>query len=190
MRIEGSENIPKSGAYIIAPNHNCWADSPIIISALYKEIIKRKLFFIAASRKYKCLGGLPIDWKNKGQVIETTLSLLEKGEIVGIFPEGGANESNSLLPGKTGLARLVLWSGCPVIPIGVIGTSGRGPITSSLKIFTPARYVTLKIGRPLHYEKINRSETTSKILHNTTEQIMEKIAELSGKNYNHGFPNT
>jgi len=181
-RIEGRDNLSSGRAFIIAANHNSWVDAPLLISALY-NILKRKIYYIAATSWYQKLGAIGINKKHKGRVIEQGLKLLNNNEIVGIFPEGRANESSQLLSGKTGAARLALWSGQPVIPAGIIGTAERNPIFAVKKLFSKGHQVIIRFGSPINLNQISPVETTIELLRDTTRQIMQEIAMLCDKTY-------
>lgn len=181
-RIEGRDNLLSDQGFIVAANHNSWVDAPLLISTLY-NIFGRKIYYIAATNWYQKLGAIGINKKHKGQVIEQGLKLLNNNEIVGIFPEGRANESAQLLPGKTGVARIALWSGRSVIPAGIIGTAERNPIFAIKKLFSKGHQVIIRFGTPISFNQITPAETTIELLRDTTKKIMLEIAKLCDKKH-------
>ncbi len=186
-RVLGREHIPETEPLIIVANHNSWIDPALIISALY-PVVKRKIWFIAASKKYRALGGLPIDRINKGRVIDEATAILQRGGVVGIFPEGNANGTGGLHHGRTGAARLALRSGATVLPIGVRNTTGTNPIAAIYNVCT-ARNIILDVGSPLRFQKTSAEAITYERLQGVTADILNHLAILSGKKNNHGLPN-
>ncbi len=181
-RVQGAENLPRAGGFIIASNHNSWIDAPIIISAFYR-LLERKIYFIAASGKYAGLGGLTIDWKDKKKVISDALKVLANQWIVGIFPEGRSNKDTILLKGKTGVARLALWSGLPVVPVGILGTKERKPFQAIRSMIKAKKNIRLNIGQPLYFKAKKPAQTRLNDLYTVTDNIMSRIAEMSEKKH-------
>lgn len=184
----GLNQVPATGALIIVANHNSWIDPALIISTLY-PLLKRPICFIAASGKYRALGGLPIDRSNKAQVVDTAVALLNKGGAIGVFPEGNANSTGDLQHGRTGAARLALRSGAPVLPIGVRYTQGKNPL-AVLRDLLRAKHATLEIGAPLRYQKTSAEGITYELLQAVTRDIIKHLAILSGKHNSYGLPNS
>jgi len=178
--IEGLENIPQQSNFIIAANHNAWIDSPFIWAALTK-VINKKIYAVAATKKFKWMGAIPIDPKNKAKTVDIFVDLIKKGKIVAIFPEGNSNSERTLREPKTGVARLALRSGRPVIPIGIKGTKGRTFIPGILRFFlTPAR-PTIKVGRPMTFPEFYGQREDEYLLHKVSRLIMAEISQLCGK---------
>ncbi|MFA5107598.1 MAG: lysophospholipid acyltransferase family protein [Patescibacteria group bacterium] len=186
-RVLGREHIPENEPLVIVANHNSWIDPALIISTLY-PVVKRKIWFIAASKKYRALGGLPIDWANKGRVIDDATAILQEGGVIGIFPEGNANGTGELHHGRTGAARLALRTGAAVLPIGVRNTTGTNPLAAMYTACT-AKSIALEIGSPLLYPKTLPEEITYARLQDVTADILNHLAILSGKHNNHGLSN-
>ncbi|MFH1367060.1 MAG: lysophospholipid acyltransferase family protein [Patescibacteria group bacterium] len=179
-RIEGLENIPRQGNYILAANHNAWIDSPYIWAVLTK-VINEKIYAVAATKKFRWMGAIPIDPKNKAKTVDLFVDLLKKGKIVAIFPEGNSNPNKILREPKTGVARLALRSKLPVIPIGIKGTKGRTFIPGLLRFFfTPAR-PTITVGRPMTFPEFYGQTENEYLLHKVSRLIMQEISKLCGK---------
>ena len=179
-RVEGLENIPRQGNFILAGNHNAWIDSPFFFATLTR-VIKEKIYAVAATKKFKWLGAIPIDPKNKEKTVDLFVDLLKKGRIAAIFPEGNSNPAKTLREPKTGVARLALRSRLPVIPMGIKGTKGVSFVSGILRFFfTPSR-ATIKIGRPMTFQEFYGQKEDEYLLHKVTRLIMEEISELCGK---------
>ncbi len=186
-RIEGRENIPQQGSFIVASNHIDSLDYWFIGNVLKEKL--RSLRFVGALDTIMTAvqSGLlyyfsePIIINRKAgdrkTIMEKMISCLEKGEIVVLFPEGDTNRKRGLLRGKTGVAELALRSGCPVLTIGL----SRVP-------YSAKRIVS--IGKPLRFsEEEGISEDNGryyKLLRKTTDIIMREISILSKKPYIYG----
>lgn len=173
-KISGVDNLPKKGGYIIVANHQSWIDAAVIISALHR-ITGRKIYFIASTGKYKSVGAIPIDPKDKDSVIDTALEYLEKDNIVGIFPGGQANQ-DVVHKGKTGAARLAIWSGLPILPMRIKGTRGNNPVSAIGHYMTSNIFIS--IGPQLEFQQKSRAKTTKELLVETTATIMSSINKL------------
>ena len=122
---EGVENIPKSGAYILAGNHIHLLDPGPIMS-----ITKRNIHFLAKSSLFKFpqslifnnMGLIPVNRDNKDRdAYEKAVEYLNKGEIIGIYPEGTRERGRGLLPFKTGVVRMAYETNTPIIPFATVG---------------------------------------------------------------------
>jgi len=123
----GYEQIPASGAAIIASNHRSFFD-PFVIGTMSR----RPIYYVAKSELFRnpvlawfisALGGFPVE-RGTGDrdAIHTAKELLARGELVLIFPEGTRTRPGPLAKPKRGVGRLALESGAPVIPVAIIGT--------------------------------------------------------------------
>lgn len=188
--IDSLENLPKTGPYIIASNHVGLIDYFFIASAII-PYTKRKIHFLSKREKWRdCLGDLIVKkwWgcivinpDNKEQSLEEAIDYLQKGEIIGIFPEGEASKGNELLRGKTGVAKLVIRSGTPVVSVGFLGPLGSKSFITTIKnIIHSYKKVNIKIGRPMTF---HREEISGQSLDEVTRGIMKNIASLCGKAY-------
>lgn len=192
-QIEGLENLPKNGPYIIAANHIGFIDYFFIASVII-PFTKRKIHFMAKGEKWrdwlgdrivkKCWGAIVIDPENKAKCLEEALDYLRQGEICAIYPEGEASKNpNELFKGRSGAARLSLISKAPVVPVGL-----EGPLVSTCSfidffrnIFHFYKKISMKIGQPLTF--YSDGPINEKLLEEATRAIMKEIASLSGKNY-------
>jgi 1-acyl-sn-glycerol-3-phosphate acyltransferase len=179
-KIEGLENLPQNTNFIVAANHNSWIDSPIMAASLFYKI-RKKVYFIASSIKWRFLGGLAISQKNKSKVLDKALELLKKGKILCLFPEGASNPKKTLLPGKTGVARLAIWSRLPIVPVGIIGTESKNSLRSFLSFWLFWREIVIKIGKPFNFDEFFNREINEDTLREATRKIMVSIASLCGK---------
>ena len=100
--------------------------------------------------------------------------------MFGIYPEGTRSHDGRLYKGRTGVARLALLSGAPVIPSAIIGTDIIAPPG---KIVTKIVSPTVKFGEPLDFSRYHGMSEDRFILRSITDEIMYAIMELSGQEY-------
>jgi 1-acyl-sn-glycerol-3-phosphate acyltransferase len=190
--IEGLEHIPTTGAAILASNHLAVADSfllPLQVPRRITFLAKREYFtepgFKGFVKKqfFSGVGQVPIDRSggNAAQAaMDTAVRLLREGNLLGIYPEGTRSPDGRLYKGKTGVARMALEAGVPVIPVAMIGTDKVNPIGS--KMWRPG-HVHVKVGAPLDFSRYEGMAGDRFIERSMTDEIMYALMELSGQTY-------
>lgn len=190
--VVGSENIPETGGVILASNHLSFIDSVFL-----PILIKRRVYFLAKSEYFKgrglkgwltknfmlATGQLPID-RSGGQASEasliTGLGVLDSGNVLGIYPEGTRSPDGKLYRGRTGVARMILESGVPVLPVAMIDTDKAMPIGSKLP---KIRRIGTVIGEPIDFSRFQGMQSDRFILRSVTDEIMYELNALSGQTY-------
>lgn len=179
----GLENIPLEGPGIVAANHLSHLDGLIINGAsAYRG--RREVVFFAAEDVYQnnfifktmcnIVNCIPVKRDETDRVsLLKAIRLLKNDKLFGIFPEGRRSRDGKVGEAKDGVAILALVTGIPVIPIGIDGTYEALP--RKAKFIKPAK-VTLKIGKPLIFNKVKRPSDL--LISNTREQIMYEINML------------
>lgn len=185
---EGMDRLPTSGGAIIAPNHISVLDSffvPLVLprrityvgKAEYMDSWKTKYLFPA-------MGMVPIDRSGgdaaKG-ALETAADVLGAGELFGIYPEGTRARDGLLHKGHTGIARLALRTGCPIVPVGIIGTKEVQPPDARLP--RPFMRVHMRFGDPVDVARYADRADDRLVLRQITDEVMFEIAALSGQTY-------
>lgn len=185
---EGREHVPSSGGAIIAPNHISVLDSffvPLTVGrrmtyvgkAEYMDSWKTKYVFPA-------IGMIPID-RSGGDAstaaLDAAASVLEAGELFGIYPEGTRSRSGRLHRGHTGMARLALRTGCPIVPVGIIGSDEVQP--PDARFPQPFRRVHIRFGRPVSVERYRDRAGDRMVLRQITDEVMFEVRNLSGQEY-------
>ncbi len=188
----GAEHIPEHGGAILAGNHVSVADS--FFAPLH---MKRRVTFLAKSEYFtekgfkgrlkkwffSGAGQVPIDRGGASaahDALMTGIRLLREGKLLGIYPEGTRSPDGRLYKGKTGVARMALQAGVPVVPMAMVGTDKVNPIGS--KIWRPRR-ITLVIGRPLNFSRYEGMAGDRFVERSMTDEIMYRLMELSGQEY-------
>jgi 1-acyl-sn-glycerol-3-phosphate acyltransferase len=131
MQVTGAEQVPSTGPVILAANHRSFWDIPVHVLASPRPIV-----FMAKQELYKgpitgwlwrSLGGFPVRRETADiRAIDTALALLERGEVVGVYPEGTRSRTGEMLPFLKGAAWLALRTGAPIVPCGLKGTERKG----------------------------------------------------------------
>jgi 1-acyl-sn-glycerol-3-phosphate acyltransferase len=187
-RFQGLENVPTEGPVILAANHLSFIDSLFIPLGL-----KRHVTFLGKAEYFdkrrtawffKMTHVIPIR-RDSGSAAEAALraglGVLEEGNALGIYPEGTRSPDGRLYRGKTGVARLALESGVPVIPLCLFGTRDvQPPGQRSPKLTGRVRVV---FGKPLTFERYAGQAKDRFAVRAVTDEIMYEIMSLSGQEY-------
>jgi len=189
-KVNGLENVPKKGPFIIAANHSSYMDHIVIMCTLVPYLDK-KIHHLSKKEYFESLfkrlwhehwGSVPIDRQSGGkEALRWAIMALKHGKIIAIHPEGTRSLTGKLLRAKTGVARLAFFSKAPVLPIGLIGTF---EILPKGKYIPKMRKATMNIGKPLYFNKYYNKTVTKKSLREITTIIMKEIAKLSNQKYN------
>ena len=190
--VSGAENIPEKGAVILASNHLSVVDSIFL-----PLVIDRRISFLAKSDYFsgrgfkgwaiknflKGTGMLPID-RSGGKASEaslnTGLSVLARGEVLGIYPEGTRSPDGKMYRGRTGVARMILEAHVPVVPVAMVDTEKVMPIGSKMP---KVRRIGVIFGEPLDFSRFEGMESDRFILRSITDEIMYELSLLSGQEY-------
>jgi 1-acyl-sn-glycerol-3-phosphate acyltransferase len=188
VKVEGRENIPRRGPVIIASNHRSFLDSIFL-----PYVLPRRVTFVAKAEYFddpktawffRGVGQIPIR-REGGSASERALAsateVLESGGVFGIYPEGTRTRDGFLHRGHTGVARLSLRTGTPIVPVGLIGTDEVQPIDSKMpRLF---RRVTVRFGEPLDPGRFGDFDQEHLALRELTDEVMYEIGQLSGYEY-------
>lgn len=190
--VRGRENVPADGAVILASNHLSFLDSVFMPLELDRPVtfLAKSDYWTgsgvlgALSRLFfKGTGQLPID-RSGGKASEAALragmSVLNRGQQLGIYPEGTRSHDGRLYRGRTGVARMILESGAPVIPVAMVDTEKVMPPGSRLP---KVRRVGVIFGEPLDFSRFAGLEGDRFVLRSITDEIMHELARLSGQEY-------
>jgi 1-acyl-sn-glycerol-3-phosphate acyltransferase len=192
----GQENIPRQGGVIFAPNHLSYADWGT--DALFFQANGRYPTFMIKSSIFEAKGIGPFLYKagqlpvhrgraDAGLVIKQAEKALAEGAAVVVYPEGTATRDPQLWPmvAKTGVARLALATGAPVIPVAHWGTQDVLPYGSKKPRLFPRQTVRTVAGKPVDLSAWMGKSTSAKALRAATDAIMGEVtalvAELRGE---------
>ncbi|MFG1952512.1 lysophospholipid acyltransferase family protein [Micromonospora sp. NPDC048830] len=191
-QVEGLQHVPDTGPVILASNHLSFSDS--IFTPL---VVKRKVTFIAKAEYFigKGIKGwltkmffvgsgtIPVD-RSGGRAaqaaLDTQLRVLRAGGIAGIYPEGTRSPDGRLYRGKTGVARLALESGAPVVPVVMLNLD---EIQPPGKLIPKVERVRIRFGAPLDFSRYAGLAGDRFVERAVTDEIMYELMELSGREY-------
>ncbi len=190
--VRGMENIPPTGAAILASNHLSFSDSiflplqtrrPVVFLAKSEYFTGKGLKGALTRWFFKSTGQLPID-RSGGKASEASLNtglrVLGQGQLLGIYPEGTRSPDGRLFRGRTGIARMVLEAKVPVIPVAMIDTEKVQPIGKRLPRI---RRIGIVVGEPLDFSRFTGMEGDRIVLRAITDEIMYELMKLSGQEY-------
>ncbi|HQC45637.1 MAG TPA: alpha/beta fold hydrolase [Myxococcota bacterium] len=196
LEVLGEENIPTTGGCLIASNHRSWLDVQILATAP-----KRRLYFVAKSefqewpmlrRLLDLTDSIYVSRGGGGRGLDEISQAVANGKAVVIFPEGtipgeediprwDAEDDTGLLRGHSGVVRVALATGAPIIPVGLSGTG---------KAFPPEAYprmeqlplpkptpITVNFGKPITFNK-SMKDVTREDLAKMTKEVMVAISGL------------
>lgn len=190
----GRENMPRSGGVVFAPNHISHFD-PLVLGFYIWECRRIPRFLGKASvfkipvlgRIISSAGQIPVyrESTQAADAFRDAVAAVERGEAVGVYPEGTITRDPDLWPmtGKTGVARIALRTGCPVIPIANWGAQDViRSYTGRTKIrLLPRKTIKVRAGKPVDLSAFEGKPLTNQLLHEATEVIMHAVAETLGE---------
>jgi 1-acyl-sn-glycerol-3-phosphate acyltransferase len=191
-QVEGLDNVPRAGAAILASNHLSFSDSifmPLVVPRRVTFVAKaeyftgkgikgrlKRMFFVGT-------GTIPVDragGRAAQAALDTQLRVLRAGELAGIYPEGTRSPDGRLYRGKTGVARLALDSGAPVIPVAMLNADEVQPIG---KVLPKIMRVRIRFGAPLDFSRYAGMAGDRFVERAVTDEIMYELMELTGREY-------
>lgn len=185
--IEGLDHVPPRGkGALIASNHISYLD-PLAVAYTINEADKRIPRFLAKTELFE---SRKIGWVLKGakqievrrgtsrapQALDNAVKALHDGEAVVVFPEGTITRDPDLRPmqGKSGIARLALESGTPVIPMALWGTANFLPKGYKGR-YRPGQDILVRVGEPMHFSGDAGDSTEWR---RVSGAVMERIGAL------------
>ncbi|CAB4748644.1 unannotated protein [freshwater metagenome] len=188
-KVKGLRNVPAKGPVIIASNHLSFSDSifmPLVVPRKVTFLAKSEYFTSPGPKgllkkvTFKALGQVPVDrsgGRRSEAALITGLQVLAEGKCLGIYPEGTRSPDGRLYKGRTGIARLAIESGAPVIPVAMSNTD---KIQPTGQVIPNLHRVGMVFGEAMYFDG---DSTDLQYLRTVTDQIVAKIAEMSGQEY-------
>lgn len=151
MTINGREHVPKTGAFVLAPVHRSYIDTPIAGC-----VTRRRLRFMGKDEMWKqrhigwvfsALGGFPVVRGTADrEALRRAIVVLERGEGLVLFPEGERKSGAVVQPLFDGAVYIAIRAGVPIVPVGIAGSERVMPRAAR---FVYPRKVHVEIGPPL-----------------------------------------
>jgi 1-acyl-sn-glycerol-3-phosphate acyltransferase len=179
LRVEGLERLPASGPYLVAANHHNYLDGVVLAATLPEPIA-----FLVMPRVWRAtplhpwlhrrLGSIPLQLERPDVgALRGALRALERGRVVGIFPEGPFSVRGRLERGLPGVGLLAARAGVPVVPAGISGTY---QALVGRRGYIPRRHpIALRFGEPRQFAAEGRGRSVRSRI---TQRIMDDIAAL------------
>jgi 1-acyl-sn-glycerol-3-phosphate acyltransferase len=152
LRLEGdTAAVPMSGPLIVAANHASFLD-PWFVSALFPRpvhyLITRDWYDASAVWRFffRANGTVPVEPKDPVATLRAVRRILDRGRVVGIFPEGRISKDGRVQRFRSGIAHIAAVTGVPVVPLGIRGAYDSLPRNRKLPRPRP---VSLHVGPPI-----------------------------------------
>ncbi|PPI54212.1 lysophospholipid acyltransferase family protein [Rathayibacter toxicus] len=201
-RVEGRDNVPRTGQVILASNHLSFIDSPVLtlLAPRPVQFLAKADYFTgtgvngALSRGFfTAVGAVPVE-RGASRAAQDALDLgraiLERDDAFALYPEGTRSRDGRLYRGRTGVAWLALITGALVVPVGLIGTQELQPFGARLPRL---HRITVRFGDPLDLSR-HGSAGSGRARRHATDEVMSAIHALSGQelagSYNESPPIT
>lgn len=192
IEIQGEENLPKNGAFVLAPNHYSELDPLIVAVAVWRLgraprfMAKESLFRLPViGWLLKKTGMVPVARATSAaaakQTIDQSRALVEHDRGVIVYPEGTLTRDPELWPmrGKSGAVRLALSGDIPLIPMAQWGTQNiMGRYQKRLSVWPPRKRVQITIGEPVDLADLRARSGESAVLTEATQRTMKAITVL------------
>ena len=196
IELSGFDRLPTEGPAILCPNHISFLDSAFLTFSLLRNIsfVGKAEYMDSWKTKFlfPAMGMIPIDragGTKSTAALDAAEQVLRRGELFGIYPEGTRSRDGKLSKGRTGAARLAMTIGCPIYPVGIIGTDEiQPPDAKAPKLRKRAQ---IKLGRPIKPERYLNRASEHLAWRSMIDEVMFEIRELSGQQYvdrYHGDP--
>jgi len=175
LKIIGSENIPKTGPFVIVANHSSLLDGFVLVSS-----VNPKVTFMSAAYLFKMpfvgnilrgVGAIPVQGKGSDiKLIKEAMKVLQAGGVLGIFPEGRITNGKDSFSAKAGAAYLAIKADVPIIPMAIKGANKVLPLGAK---FPKLNKIEVKIGKSISCSK--KIKLNKKILEDTVNSYMKEI---------------
>jgi 1-acyl-sn-glycerol-3-phosphate acyltransferase len=181
--VAGKEHVPRTGPLIVVANHQSNIDPPILAASL-----PRRIWFLAKDSIFgnpvadwflRSYGAFPLNRSRADiRAYRWVLNQLGQNRAVALFPEG-TRGSGAMQKANSGVVRLAMKSGAPLLPVGITGTERLGTV---FRVFNPTGRVKVNIGRTFSISPIE-SKPSVAVLESTTDMIMRRVAALLPEEY-------
>ncbi len=184
LQVTGRENLPRSGGYLLAMNHQSYLDPPVVALAADP----RPIHFLARKTllRWPILGPIfprlnvvPVDQERPDMsALKNVIRLLRAGETTIVFPEGARTLDGELQPAQPGIGLIIAKTLVPVVPMRVFGAYEAMPRGSSRVRMHP---ITVKIGEPLTFtaDDLKKSSGDNRdVYQGLSERVMSAIAAI------------
>lgn len=192
IKVGGYERIPAAGPAILCPNHISFLDSAFLMLTLPRNIsfVGKAEYMDSWKTKFifPALGMIPIDrsgGEKSAAALDAAKTVLERGELFGIFPEGTRSRSGRLHKGRTGAARLAMQLDVPIYPVGIVGTDDIQPPDAKLPKLGKGCSIT--IGSPVEPARYRNRGPEHLAWRSMMDEVIYEIGQMTGQEYIHQY---
>ncbi|MFP5345611.1 MAG: lysophospholipid acyltransferase family protein [Actinomycetes bacterium] len=186
---DGAQNLPRSGGFVVCPNHISYADPLTVAHFLFDNgqlprfLIKDTLFQIPVLRSiFRGAGQIPVyrGTRDAQRAYSAAVDAVRAGECVVVYPEATLTRDPGLWPmrGKTGAARVALETGCPVIPVAQWGAQHVLAPYGKVPHLLPPRRVTVHAGKPVDLTRFSGRRLDGVLLQEATGVILDDLTRM------------
>jgi len=180
VRVEGRENVPAEGLFVLAPTHRSIIDTPVA-----STVAGRRLRFMGADKWWSnkwfgklltALGGFPVTRESADrEALRRCLAVLETGEPLVLFPEGERKSGPIIQPLLDGAVYIALKAGVPIVPVGIGGSEKAMP--KGARFIYPKKIVAI-IGPPIHPPVDESGKVLRTTRRDVTAQLHDELQRL------------
>jgi 1-acyl-sn-glycerol-3-phosphate acyltransferase len=181
FRIEGAENLPRTGGAVLASNHVSYLD--FIFAGLGAQPSKRLVRFMAKKEIFdhrvsgplmRGMHHIAVDRDAGAGSYREALKALKAGEVIGVFPEATISRSFTVKEIKSGAVRLAAAAGVPLVPMVLWGGQRMWTKGRPRALFRRHVPITILIGEPLHPTRGEDAAGVAAELHSRLSDLLEK----------------
>ena len=179
LTIEGSEHLPTSGAYVLAPVHRSYVDTPITAC-----VTRRRIRFMGKQEVWESrwagwlastLGAFPVARGSADrEALKRCIATLEGGEPLVLFPEGERKSGPIVQPLFDGAVYVAIKAGVPIVPVGIGGSERVMPKKAK---FVYPRKVHVEIGPPIPSPKAAPGERLGRHVYKEHSQHLHDVLQ-------------
>jgi 1-acyl-sn-glycerol-3-phosphate acyltransferase len=189
VRVDGIEHVPSSGAAVIAFNHVSVLDGPVVAVVVAKRLKREARFLVAAEMFERPVVGWILDrydqipvrrGERDAAALDEAVATVKRGALAALAPEGRVNDDSTvgdLQRIRSGVGRIALPTGAPIVPLGIWGTQRRWP-RPGLTWASPWRPVlALSFGAPiLPSGDVSNSDDVQSVSERVGERLQAQVA--------------
>ena len=180
VTVEGRDNIPATGPFILSPVHRSNIDTPLVAACTSRRVHymgKKEMWkYRFSSAFFTAMGGIPVDrGAADREALRKSAEVLDAGEALVIFPEGTRRSGPVIEDVFEGAAYVATKTGAPIVPVGIGGSEGAMP--KGAKLIKPVKCVII-IGPPLHPEPGERGKAPRRAVRELNHRLQAELQRL------------
>lgn len=183
-RVVGAERVPTTGPVLFAANHTSVIDGPLLAGVTPRPVhilVKEEMFAGPFAGLLRAAQQIPVDRSGGRAALTTALAVLQRGEAVGVFPEGNRGRGDAA-SARAGVAWLAVNGAAPVVPVAVLGTRRTGESVGHVPGFR--RRLHVEFGEPVHVERtegMSRRDATAAAIEAIRVALSELVAQAQAR---------